>query len=331
MSSKKKSAPSSSAKAELVAHLDARSLALLDGLEDFVAAFAGWQLNDELRAALGLALDVQVLNLHVEPSRQRPVAFAILEVEDGALGRVVQLVEGLRLVEVVALVVVDSACGFHHLIVVQLPRVRQVLQPVLASVLVTAQDHDVILARLDRKLNVLVVDKSRIDHFKTFESRPHRLRQLVLRIVLSVDESVPAVEALDVGDPNDISAVVWRVLKIVLFVFLRRHCFRGMLKCLLEVLDALGVLNLVQVDRFRRVDVDEDFPVHLVVQHCLVPQRVDHHHVFASLQLRVVMEQREREPAAEPSVDEFTGLGHQDDVEVARKEHLVRVFLSVIG
>ena len=58
-----------------------------------------------------------------------------------------------------------------------------------------------------------------------------------------------------------------------------------MLECLLEVFDALGVLDLVEIDRLRCIYVDQDFPVHVIVDGSLVPEWIHHDNVLASLQL----------------------------------------------
>ena len=83
-----------SLKAELVAHLDACGFALHDWLQNLVSTLARRQLNREVCAALRLILDVQVLNLHIKHRRERLLLLSILEVEDGALSSVKQLVKG---------------------------------------------------------------------------------------------------------------------------------------------------------------------------------------------------------------------------------------------
>ena len=55
-----------------------------------------------------------------------------------------------------------------------------------------------VLAGLEREINVFSIRKSRIDNFEALESWSHRLLQTVLRVVLGVNETIPAVEALDI-------------------------------------------------------------------------------------------------------------------------------------
>ena len=83
-----------------------------------------------------------------------------------------------------------------------------------------------------------------------------------------------------------------------------------------QILHASGVLDLVQIDRFRCVDVQEHLTIHDIVVHSLIPERVNHDDVLASVQLDLVVEKRERESVAKPRVDEFAGLRHEHNVEV---------------
>ena len=122
----------------------------------------------ELGDSFWLALDVQVLNLHLKPSRQSLVLFAIFEIENCALCRIVQLVEGGRLIEVVTFIIVDVSCHDHHFFIGQRPRVRQVLQTILAAVFVTTENDDVVLAGLHRELDVFLIDHRWVNDLKAF-------------------------------------------------------------------------------------------------------------------------------------------------------------------
>ena len=83
-----------SLEAELVAHLNSCGFAFHDWLQNLISTLARRQLNCEFCDALGFILDVQVLNLHVKDCRKRLFPLSILEVEDGALSCVKQLVKG---------------------------------------------------------------------------------------------------------------------------------------------------------------------------------------------------------------------------------------------
>ena len=55
-----------------------------------------------------------------------------------------------------------------------------------------------VLAGLEREINVFSIGKGRIDNFEALESWSHRLLKAILRVILGVDETIPAVEALDI-------------------------------------------------------------------------------------------------------------------------------------
>ena len=122
----------------------------------------------ELGDSFWLTLDVQVLNLHLEPSRQSLFLLAIFEIENCALCRIVQLVEGWRLIEVVTFIIVHVSCHDHHFFISQRPRVRQVLQTILAAVFVTTKNNDVVLAGLHRELDVFLIDHRWVNDLKAF-------------------------------------------------------------------------------------------------------------------------------------------------------------------
>ena len=81
----------------------------------------------------------------------------------------------------------------------------------------------------DRKFYVLLsFGKVRIDDLEAFEFRPQRLCQRVLRVVLCIDEAVPAGKAFNVLDAHNICSVVFIILEIGLMGAHRRS-LSGML------------------------------------------------------------------------------------------------------
>ena len=61
---------------------------------------------------------------------------------------------------------------------------------------------------------MLSFGKVRIDDLEAFELRPQRLSQRVLRVVLRVNEAIPAGKAFNVLDAHNVSSVVRVILEI---------------------------------------------------------------------------------------------------------------------
>ena len=175
-------------------------------------------------------MDLKVLNRHVKLAGEGLRALVVFEVEGGAHGRVEKLVEAVRVVEWGSLLVVEFLGTLHHLLVGKLPLVRHVLQAVLTAGLGAPEDHDVVAARRDTHQDVLFIFHFWVDDFEAFEGGPHCLGHLVWGIILSVDETVPALKALDVGDSRNFSSVVRVVLQVISLILF----WRESLGCLLE-------------------------------------------------------------------------------------------------
>jgi len=86
--------------------------------------------------------------------------------------------------------------------------VRHVLQPVRAAALDPPQNYNVVLARLDRKIDVLFVSHLRVADFKTFQIRSDSFGERMLGVIGGVNKSVPAVEHFDVRDAVHTGAIV---------------------------------------------------------------------------------------------------------------------------
>ena len=69
----------------------------------------------------------------------------------------------------------------------------------------------------------------RIDDLEAFKFGPQRLSQRVLRVVLRVNEAIPAGKAFNVLDAHDICSVVRIILEIGLMGAHRGHSLGSML------------------------------------------------------------------------------------------------------
>ena len=143
-----------------------------------------------------------------------------------------------------------------------------------------------------------------------------------------MDEAIPAVEGIDVGDASHIPTVVLVVFKIVLLleVFGLGSVFKGSR----EVIHTLGIINCVNVDHSRTVDVDEHFPVHLIVFNGGVPERVHHEDIPSGLQYNFLVKERKSEMGAEASIDEFSAILHENNIEFGGLELDPGILLAVI-
>ena len=90
------------------------------------------------------------------------------------------------------------------------------------------------------------------------------------------------------------------------------------------------ITDLVQLDALRRVDIDHDFPVQIVILNSTVPHRVNHEDVLSRLYCDILIQQGEHESVTEPGIDEFSGRGHQDNVEVGRVKLLPLLLQAVL-
>ena len=108
---------SNSLELKLVAHLNLGLLTPLNRLQNFEAILAWGQINCEVRSTFRLSLNVQILHRHFKSSHERPLRLEILEVENGALVRIEQLVEGLGVLKEGGLLVVDTLGKLDHLCV----------------------------------------------------------------------------------------------------------------------------------------------------------------------------------------------------------------------
>ena len=96
-----------------------------------MAARERLQLKLELCCSFGFIDYIEVFHLHFKDAVKHFILLPILEIKDGALSRIVQFVECLRLfIEVVHFFLV--LCHFDHFIIVELSWVRQILQSILA-------------------------------------------------------------------------------------------------------------------------------------------------------------------------------------------------------
>ena len=240
---------------KLIAHLNASSFAFLNRLEHLDCVLSGGKVKFELSGTIWLPDDVQVLHLHFKETRQFLVLFLVLKVEHCALRRVVQLVESIRLAEWVLLF--HGSSNLNHFVVFELSRMRQVLQTVLAVALRPPQDDDVIGTCRHIDLNVLLVWLDRRPYnLKTAQLRSDSFLKPVGRVVLRVDESIPAVNRLNVTHANHISAIVLVVLEVGLARIFRSQCHRGSFQGSRQDLHALIVLDLGQANALWPIDVD---------------------------------------------------------------------------
>ena len=143
-----------------------------------------------------------------------------------------------------------------------------------------------------------------------------------------MDEAVPAVEGLDVGDTCYVSAVVLVVLKIVLLF--KILSLGGVLKGCREVLHTFGITNWLNVYCSGAVDINEHFLVLLGIVSGRVPDWVYHEDILTCVQSDLLVEERESEVGAEASIDEFTVCCHEDDIEFGWIELLPSILFAVV-
>ena len=183
----------------------------------------------------------------------------------------------------------------------------------------------------DRQFYVLLpFGEVGIDDLEAFELRPQRLCQRVLRVVLRVNEAVPAGKAFNVLDAHDICSVVGIILEIGLMGAHRGHSLSGMLQGLRQVFHASRIIDLTDTHRFRSVDVNKDLLVQEVILSTGIPEWVNHENVFSRFQLDALIEERKGETVAKAGINEFSALRHKHNIEVSGFKKFARVFLPVI-
>ena len=92
----------------------------------------------------------------------------------------------------------------------------------------------------------------------------------------------------------------------------------------------MGIINSVNVDHSRPVDVDEHLPVLLIVFNGGVPERVHHENILSGLQHDFLVEERESEVGAEASIYELSALLHENNIEFGGLKLDPRILLAVI-
>ena len=210
----------SSGEVILEPHLNARGLTFDHWLEQFEALFSRRERELKRLSTFRLTLNRQVLNRHLKLGVKRLVALTVKEIECRAHRSIEELVVAVRMIKWISFLVVQVLGALHHLLVSELALVCHVLQTILAARLSSSQDHNVISARRDTHQDVVFFIYLRVYDLEAFKRWPHSFGHLVWRVVLGVDEAIPAVQALNVGDSGDVTAVVCVVLEIVRFVFL---------------------------------------------------------------------------------------------------------------
>ena len=182
----------SSLSLEVEAHLDRRRHVAIDGQQDLVDFLIRSQHDSESVCAFFRILQSKILQRQIELQGHYLTVAWIEEVVNRALVRVVKSKEGLQTSELLKLAFILG--HLHHLLHCEASAVRHVLRTVAAVTSVTPQDDNVLLLSLYFDVDLVITCRWRVDNFQTFKLRPHLFLQKVLRPIVGVDETVPALE-----------------------------------------------------------------------------------------------------------------------------------------
>ena len=105
---------------------------------------------------------------------------------------------------------------------------------------------------------------------------------------------------------------------------------RMVLKSCCKILHSTFILDLVKLDSFGAVDIDEHFSIKPIVLGAIIPLGIDHDYVLAWLEHNFFHKERKGKIVSISPIDEFTLISHEHYVEVGSLKLFARVLLSVV-
>lgn len=141
--------------------------------------------------------------------------------------------------------------------------------------------------------------------------------------------AVPAVSLVHISDPEHIFVVSSAFFHIVVALVSGESCQCKVLKVLDQSLHTYLVIDGTDIDIICAIDIQQNFSVISLLKRAIVPDRINHDHIFTLGQFNFVIVKVKQEVGSRVSLYKLSVFSAQHNAEIARLELLAWVFVAV--